>query len=48
MAQAAHHRFTFDDYLRVEEDSGTKHEFVGGQVFAMSVERRSTPASRRT
>jgi len=33
---AAHHRFTFDEYLRVEEDSGTKHEFVGGQVFAMS------------
>ena len=36
MAQAAHHRLTFDDYLRIEQDSGTKHEFVHGQVFAMS------------
>ena len=33
---AAHHRFTFDEYLRVEDDSGTKHEFLGGQVYAMS------------
>jgi len=44
MSQAAHHRFTFDDYLRVEEDSGTKHEFVNGQVFAMS---GGTPAHAR-
>ncbi len=36
MAHAAHHRFTFDEYLRVEEDSGTKHEFVSGSVYAMS------------
>jgi Uma2 family endonuclease len=36
MAQASHHRFTFDDYLRLEQDSGVKHEFVGGQVFAMA------------
>ena len=36
MVHAAHHRFTFDEYLRVEEDSGTKHEFVAGQVYAMS------------
>ena len=33
---AAHHRFTFDEYLRVEQDSGTKHEFIAGQVYAMS------------
>lgn len=36
MAQAAHHRFTFEEYLRLEEESGTRHEFAGGQVFAMS------------
>jgi hypothetical protein len=36
MAQVVHHRFTFDDYLRIEEDSATKHEFVDGQVFAMA------------
>lgn len=33
---APHHRLTFDDYLRIEADSGTKHEFHAGQVFAMS------------
>jgi len=33
---APHHRLTFEDYLRIEEDSGTKHEFAAGQVFAMS------------
>ncbi|MBX3191105.1 MAG: Uma2 family endonuclease [Labilithrix sp.] len=36
MAHVAPHRLSFDDYLRIEEDSGTKHEFVDGQVFAMS------------
>jgi Uma2 family endonuclease len=36
MASAIHHRFSFDDYLRVEEDSGIKHEFFAGQVWAMS------------
>jgi Uma2 family endonuclease len=36
MSQAAPHRLGFDDYLRIEEDSGTKHEFLNGQVFAMS------------
>jgi Uma2 family endonuclease len=36
MAQAVHHRFTFEEYLRLEEDSGTKHEFVAGNVFAMA------------
>lgn len=36
MAQAAHARYTFDDYLRVEDDSAVKHEFVNGQILAMS------------
>ena len=36
MTQAAHHQFTFLDYLRVDEDSGVKHEFLDGQVWAMS------------
>jgi Uma2 family endonuclease len=36
MAQAVHHRFSFEEYLRLEEDSATKHEFVGGNVFAMA------------
>lgn len=36
MAEPAHHRFSFDEYLTVEEDSGIKHEFLNGQVWAMS------------
>jgi len=36
MGEPAHHRFTFDQYLMLEEDSGAKHEFLDGQVWAMS------------
>lgn len=36
MGEPAHHRFTFDQYLMLEEDSGVKHEFSAGQVWAMS------------
>src|ERR1700733_5505144 len=36
MAQSAHHHFTFDEYIVLEEDSGVRHEFLGGQVWAMS------------
>jgi Uma2 family endonuclease len=36
MAQSAHHHFTFDEYVVLEEDSGVRHEFLGGQVWAMS------------
>lgn len=36
MGEPAHHRFSFDQYLMLEEDSGIKHEFLDGQVWAMS------------
>lgn len=36
MAHAVHHRFTFAEYVALDEDSRTKHEFLGGQVWAMS------------
>jgi Uma2 family endonuclease len=36
MVQTAHHRFTFQEYLQIEADSGIKHEFVAGHVLAMS------------
>jgi Uma2 family endonuclease len=36
MAQPTHHRFTFGEYIRIEENSAVKHEFFGGQVFAMA------------
>ena len=31
-----HHHFDFDDYLRIEDDSEIKHEFVDGRVWAMA------------
>jgi len=36
MVQASHHHFSFEDYLRLEEDAGSKHEFLAGQVWAMA------------
>jgi Uma2 family endonuclease len=36
VASALHHRFTFDEYIRLEEESGVRHEFARGQIFAMS------------
>jgi Uma2 family endonuclease len=41
---SAHHRFTFDDYLRVEEDSVIRHEFLDGRIWAMA---GGTPAHAR-
>src|SRR5438128_1599651 len=29
------HRYQFADYLRVEADSNVKHEFLGGEIYAM-------------
>jgi hypothetical protein len=48
VAPRHHHHFDFADYLRVEEDSGIKHEFADGQVWAMSGARPGTPGSSRT
>jgi Uma2 family endonuclease len=36
MAQAPHHRFTFAEYVAVDEDSRVKLEFFDGQVWAMA------------
>lgn len=36
MAQAAHHRFSFAEYVQLVEDKGMKLEFLDGQVWAMS------------
>jgi len=43
-ASRAHHRFTFDDYLRVEEDSLVRHEFLDGRIWAIA---GGTPAHER-
>lgn len=32
---ARHHRYTFEDYLGIEGASNTKHEFLGGEIYAM-------------
>jgi Uma2 family endonuclease len=36
MTQAARQRFTFQDYLSLEDVSAVKHEFLDGQVWAMA------------
>ncbi len=36
MTQLARQRFSFADYVDVEVDSSIKHEFLDGQVWAMS------------
>jgi Uma2 family endonuclease len=36
MTQAARQRFTFDDYLSLEDVSAVRHEFLDGQVWAMA------------
>jgi Uma2 family endonuclease len=36
MAHGAHHRFTFADYVQIDEDSRVKLEFLDGQVWAMA------------
>jgi Uma2 family endonuclease len=30
------HRYTFADYLRLEEESSTRHEFLDGEIVAMA------------
>jgi len=30
------HHYSFEDYLRVETDSGIKHEFLDGEIYAMA------------
>jgi Uma2 family endonuclease len=30
------HHYSFRDYLAVEEDSGVKHEFLDGEIYAMA------------
>ena len=36
MVQPVRQRFDFPEYVRVEQDSAVKHEFLGGQVWAMA------------
>lgn len=34
--RGVHHHYTFADYLRVEQDSNLKHEFLDGDIYAMA------------
>ena len=36
VAQSSHHRFAFADFVELEEHSTVKHEYLGGQVYAMA------------
>lgn len=31
-----HHRYTFTEYLELEEASNVKHEYFGGEIYAMA------------
>jgi Uma2 family endonuclease len=31
-----HHRYTYADYVAVESESSTKHEFLDGEIYAMA------------
>jgi Putative restriction endonuclease len=31
-----HHRYTYVDYVALEADSSTKHEFLDGEIYAMA------------
>jgi Uma2 family endonuclease len=33
---AVHHRYTFTEYLELEEASNVKHEYFGGEIYAMA------------
>ncbi len=34
--QAPLHRYTFEDYLDLEEVAGVRHEYLGGDIYAMA------------
>lgn len=34
--RASHHRYTFEDYVALEQSSPVKHEFHAGEIFAMA------------
>ena len=36
MVGPAHHRFSYAEYLARERETGLRHEFLAGQVFAMA------------
>jgi Uma2 family endonuclease len=36
VVQSSHPRFGFGDYVELEETSTVKHEYLGGQVYAMA------------
>ena len=32
----SHHRYTYADYVALELESSTKHEFLDGEIYAMA------------
>ena len=45
---ARHHLFTVTDYVRLENETGIKHEFLAGQVWAMAEGRVHMRSTART
>lgn len=35
-ASTVHHRYTLEEYVRLEAYANVRHEFLGGQIFAMA------------
>lgn len=33
---ARHHRYTYEDYRRLEDESDVRHEFLDGEIYAMA------------
>ncbi len=40
-----HHRYTYAQYVALERESPTKHEFFDGEIYAMARGPRITPRS---
>lgn len=36
MRPIAHHRYTFDEYVEIEESSPVRHEYLDGSIYAMA------------
>src|ERR1051325_862094 len=41
MTAPRHHEYTFAEYVDLERDSATKHEFLDGEIYARSEEHTS-------
>jgi len=36
LSSARHHRYTYSEYLALEEHANVRHEFFDGEIYAMT------------